>query len=184
VGAVDVSALGLAAHGRGNRVYELVRILDAEKVTIGSNCVIDDFVMLQGGTGLTLGDHVHVASFASVTGGGSAVVGSFCGIASGARVLTGSDLFDGSGLTGPTVPLETRAVERSQVTMEDHAVIGANSVIHPGVRIGEGAIVGSGGIVLGDIEPWTINVGVPCRPVRTRPSERILELARKLEERE
>jgi acetyltransferase-like isoleucine patch superfamily enzyme len=181
VGALDLSSLGLARFGDDVRIYGFVRILDPHKVSIGSHVIIDDFVMLQGGTGVTLGDHVHIASFVSLTGGGSASIGNFCGIATGARVLTGTDLFDGSGLTGPTVPAEVRSVVRGTVTMGDHAVIGANAVVHPDVTIGEGAIVGSGGVVLGDLEPWTINVGAPARPIRERPRERILELMSELD---
>lgn len=181
MGALDLSAMGLARFGDDVRVYEFVRILDPHKVSIGSHVIIDDFVMLQGGTGVTLGDHVHIASFVSLTGGGSASIGNHCGLATGSRVLTGTDLFDGSGLTGPTVPLELRSVVRSTVTMGDHAVVGANAVIHPGVTIGEGAIVGSGSVVLHDLEPWTINVGAPARAIRERPRERILEAASELD---
>jgi acetyltransferase-like isoleucine patch superfamily enzyme len=180
VGVLDLSALGLARFGDSVRIHELVRIIDPGKIAIGNHVIIDDFVMLQGGTGVALGDHVHIASFVSLTGGGSATLGNHCGIATGARVLTGTDLFDGSGLTGPTVPLELRSVVRSTVTMGDHAVIGANAVVHPGVTIGEGAIVGSGGVVLNDLEPWTINVGVPARAIRKRPRDRILAAADQL----
>jgi acetyltransferase-like isoleucine patch superfamily enzyme len=180
VGVHDLSALGLARFGVDVRVYDSSKILDAHMVSIGDHVIIDDFVMLQGGTGVTLGNHVHIASFVSLTGGGSATLGNHCGIATGTRVLTGTDRFDGSGLTGPTVPAELRSVLRSSVTMGDHAVLGANVVVHPGVTIGEGAIVGSGGIVLKDLEPWTIYVGAPVRPVRERPRDRILEAAERL----
>jgi galactoside O-acetyltransferase len=64
--------------------------------------------------------------------------------------------------------------------LEDHAFIGANAVVHPGVTIGEGAIVGSVSVVLEDIEPWTINVGAPTRVVGTRRSDVILGHAREL----
>jgi galactoside O-acetyltransferase len=163
------------------KVYAFVRILDPHRVSIGSHVIIDDFVLLQGGAGVTLGDHVHIASFVSLTGGGSAWIGNFCGLATGVRILTGTDLFDGSGLTGPTVPPELRSVVRGAVTLGDHAVVGANAVVHPDVTIGEGAIVGSGSLVLSDLEPWTINVGAPARPIRERPRARILELMSELD---
>jgi acetyltransferase-like isoleucine patch superfamily enzyme len=123
---------------------------------------------------------VHISSFASITGGGVGDVGNFCCVSTGARVLTGSDRFDGSGLIGSTVPTSMRSVDRSFVMIGDHAFVGANAVVNPGVRIGAGAVVGSGAVVIEDLEPWTINVGVPTRVVGQRPSAVILGHAREL----
>jgi len=171
---IDLSTVGLARVGVDVRIYELTRLTEPERIGVGDHVLVDDFVFLQGGTGLTIGSYVHIASFASVTGGGSATLGDFCGIASGARILTGSDRFDGSGLIGPTVPPEYRSVERSQTTIGAHAFVGANAVALPGVQIGEGAIVGGCSLVRENLAPWTINVGVPTRVVGERRSEVIL----------
>jgi galactoside O-acetyltransferase len=177
---LDTSTLGFARVGDDVRIYDWTRITACEQISIGSHVVIDDFVFLQGGQGLDIGSYAHIASFASVLGGGVGVIGPFCGIASGARVFTGTDLGDGSGLIGPGVPPELRAVERSRTEVGAHAFVGANAVVLPGVTIGEGAVVGAGGVVTADVEPWTINVGTPCRPIKRRESEVILELARTL----
>lgn len=151
-----------------------------ERISIGDNVVVDDFVFLQGGVGLEIGSYVHVASFASVTGGGEGVIGNFCGVASGARILTGSDLADGSGLIGPSVPPEMRAVERMRTVLHEHAFVGANAVVLPGVTVGAGAVLAAGAVATRDLEPWTIYAGSPARPVKERPSETILAHARSL----
>lgn len=177
MGLIDLSGLGLSSLGDDVRVYDFARLTEPQRISIGDHVLVDDFVFLQGGTGLRIGSYVHIASFASVTGGGSASVGHFCGIASGARILTGSDRFDGSGLIGPTVPSEYRSVERSETVLGDHAFIGANAVVLPGVRIGVGAIVGACSLVRENVEPWTVNVGAPARAVASRPSEVILAYA-------
>jgi acetyltransferase-like isoleucine patch superfamily enzyme len=180
MGLLDLDALGLAGHGSDVRIYEWTRLLAPETIRIGSHVIVDDFVLLQGGQGIDVGDYVHIASFCSLTGGGRIVLESFSGLSSGVRVLSGTEVLDGSGLTNPTVPAEMRSVERSFVVVGQHALIGANAVVQPGVTVGAGAIVGSGAVVRSDIEPWTVNVGVPSRPIGVRPSARILELARTL----
>lgn len=171
---LDPDALGLRAHGRNLRIYDLVRIVAPEAVAFGDEVIVDDFVFLQGGAGLDVGSYVHIGMFSSITGGGRATLGDFVSISPGVRLLSGTDVPDGSGLLNPTVPDELRAVERSFVELGDHVYVGANSVVHPGVRIGEGAAVGSNSLVREDVEPWTINVGSPCRPIKERPRDEVL----------
>lgn len=48
--------------------------------------------------------------------------------------------------------------------------IGGNSVILPGVEIGEGSIIGAGAVVTRDVPPHTIYVGVPAKKLRDLPS--------------
>ena len=53
--------------------------------------------------------------------------------------------------------------------IDPSAIIGNGCIVHPGVTIGEGAIIGSNSLVLKDVEPWTINVGSPCKKMKMRP---------------
>jgi galactoside O-acetyltransferase len=172
------------ACGEDVTIYEWVRILDAERLTVGSHVIIDDFVLIDPGEGSTFGSHVHIASFVSMTGGGRFDIGDFAGIATGSRLLSGTDFFDGSGLTGPTIPPRWRSLERTFVRIGRHAVLGANVIVHPGITVGEGAIVGSNSLVTGDLPPWTISTGSPARPVKQRPRETIDRFERELAESE
>lgn len=170
----------LRSSGHDVSIYDWVRITQPDRIDVGSHIIVDDFVFLQGGAGLVIGSYVHIASHVSITGGGHITIGDFVGVSAGSRVLSGSDIPDGSGVVGPTVPAEMRPVERTHTVLDDHAFLGANCVIMPGVRVGEGAVIGAGGVVLRDVAPWTINVGAPVRQVGERPRERMLEQAARL----
>ena len=132
--------------------------------------------MLQGGTGVEIGSWVHIASFASITGGGAARIGDFATISSGSRLFTGTDIPDGSGLVNSTIPADLRAVVRSSVELGDHAFVGANCVVLPGVTIGEGAVVAAGAVVTHDVDPYCVVAGVPARVVAQRPRDMTYEL--------
>ena len=167
----DGHRFGFRACGSDVRIYDWVRVLDAPRITVGSHVIVDDFVFLDGGESLSIGSHVHIASFACIIGGGTVVLEDFSGVATGARLVSGTDIMDGSGLTGPTIPDQWRAVERGSIRVGRHAVLGANVVVHPNVTIGEGTIVGSQSLVTKDLPPGSICVGVPARCVRERPRD-------------
>ncbi len=52
--------------------------------------------------------------------------------------------------------------------IEDGAWIGMRSMIMPGVRLGEGGVVGAGRSVTKDVPPYTIVGGNPAKPIRKR----------------
>jgi maltose O-acetyltransferase len=57
------------------------------------------------------------------------------------------------------------------VIIEDFVWVGSRVAIFPGVRIGEGAIVGLGSIVTKDIPPLAIVAGNPAKILKYRNSE-------------
>lgn len=100
----------------------------------------------------------------------------FAGLSGGVHIYTGNEDYSGGCLTNPAVPAPYRVPTRSFVRIEKHAIIGANSVVLPGVVIGEGAVVGANSLITKSCDPWTINVGSPAKPIKVRPKERILNL--------
>ncbi|MGI8933218.1 MAG: hypothetical protein ACR2FS_04005, partial [Phormidesmis sp.] len=55
------------------------------------------------------------------------------------------------------------------------AWIGDNVIVLPGVRIGEGAVIGAGSVVAKEIPPCSVAVGSPARVIRQRFSDRTIE---------
>lgn len=49
------------------------------------------------------------------------------------------------------------------IVIEDDCVIGQNAVLFPNVRIGPNSIVGAGSVVISDVPPNSIVMGVPAR---------------------
>jgi galactoside O-acetyltransferase len=74
------------------------------------------------------------------------------------------------------LPDEQRNPKISFVRIEKDAFVGTNSIVHPGVIINEGALIGSNSLVLKDVEPWTINVGSPCKVIGKRPKVKFKDI--------
>ena len=66
------------------------------------------------------------------------------------------------------------------VTIGSDVWIGDNVVIQEGVNIGNGAIVGTNSLVTKDIEPYSINVGIPARRIKYRFDSSDIDLLMKV----
>lgn len=158
------------------KIYDTAKIINPDNLSVGEYSQIDDFVFLNAGSGTVLGSFVHISSFCSVIGGGELYMDHFSGLSAGCRIITGSDDFNGEGLTNPTVPSKYTKVIKSRVTIGRHAILGTNVTVLPGVTIGEGVAVGAGAVVRKNLEPWTIYVGQECTRLKKRSSDKIMML--------
>jgi len=52
--------------------------------------------------------------------------------------------------------------------------IGHGAIIMPGVKVGNGAVIGSGALVTKDVEPYSIVVGLPAKPIKKRFKDEII----------
>ena len=179
--APDDTLAGFRKVGRNVRIFPGAKVIGREHICIGDNVIIDDFVFIYATAPMFIGSYVHIASFSSITGGGGVVLEDFSTLSSGVRVFCGSDDFLGGGLTNTTKPGAYRAVNRSHVRVGRHAIIGANTVVLPGIVVGEGCAVGSSSVVNRSLEPWGVYVGSPARRIKTRPSDLIVERERELQ---
>lgn len=71
-----------------------------------------------------------------------------------------------------TVTHDIEAVDFSlkgaSITIKNDCWIAAEAFIHPGVTIGEGAVVGARAVVVKDVPPWSVVAGNPARVVKQR----------------
>ncbi|MBQ8555829.1 MAG: sugar O-acetyltransferase [Clostridia bacterium] len=54
----------------------------------------------------------------------------------------------------------------AEVTIGDNVWVGGNTVILPGVHIGNNTVIGAGSVVTHDIPDWVVAAGNPCKVVR------------------
>lgn len=172
----ELDALGLASCGDDVAIDRAAVLIHPHKISIGSHVRIDAFSILSAGPdGITCGDHVHLAAGTMVFGGGGGVVfEDFSCLSGRVAVYTLTDDFVEGYLTNPTVPAEFRKVRCGPVTLRRHALVGAGSVILPGVELGFGSAAGALTLVRTDVPECVVIAGNPARPSGKRRDRHLL----------
>ncbi len=157
----ELEEFGFASIGRNVRVHRSALIYGADRVSLGDNSRIDCFSMLSAGAdGIAIGQNVHLGAGAFLFGGGGRIgLDDFSGLSSRVVIYTASDDYTDGYMTNPTVPIEFRKIESGAVRLGRHAIVGAGSVILPGVTLKTGAAIGAMTCVRRDVEEFSIVAG-------------------------
>lgn len=111
-------------------------------IQIGDNCNINRKCYLDGRHGIYIGNNVNISFETAI-------------------LTTQHDYND-----------DYFRIQAKEIVIQDHAWIGARSVILPGVTVGTGAVVAAGAVVTKDVPAYAVVGGIPARKI----SERICEI--------
>ena len=118
--------------------------------------------------------------------GDKLIIGKFCQIAAGVEfIMNGANHQMNAVSTFPFYTLEGWDMDppalsdlpiKGDTVIGNDVWIGQKAVILPGVRIGDGSIIGANSVVGNDVEPYTIVAGNPARILRKRFDEELIDL--------
>jgi len=175
--------------GRGTVFGRNMTIRHPHKIRIGSNCILDDLVVLdakgEDNTGITIGDGVIIARNTVVScKGGDIEIGDFsnislnCMIHSEKSVKIGKHnlwaaycyIIGGGNHTFKLadVPIMQQPSYVNGIVMDDDIWLGADVRILDGCHIGTGVVIGAGALVNRDIPANKLAAGMPVRIIRDR----------------
>ncbi|MDB6078979.1 MAG: transferase [Akkermansiaceae bacterium] len=143
-------------------------VLRAFGAKIGRGVHVYPRVKIWAPWNLAIGDEAGVANGAILYSQGNISIGRRAVISQGAHLCAGTHDYEDPGM-----PLITKPI-----VIGDHAWVTAESFIHPGVTIGEGAVIGARSVVTKDMPEWMVCAGNPCKPLKAR----IMKNSKKTEE--
>lgn len=162
--------------GKNVIIGKTVRIRYPHLVSIGDNCIIDDFTYIS--TELELQGYNHISAGCKIIGGANSklIMKPFSTFSPNVVIAAGSDDYL-SGIATPMVDLQFKGdVEYGKVIIGRHSIVGTGSVVLPNITINDGASVGALSLVNKDLEEWGLYVGVPVKKIKVRHKEKILQL--------
>lgn len=118
--------------------------------------------------------------------GDKLIIGKFCQIASGVNfIMNGANHQMNSVSTFPfyifegwneDVPPLSKMPLKGDTVVGNDVWIGQNVTVLPGVKIGDGAIIGANSVVSKDIPPYTVAAGNPVKEIRKRFDDELIQL--------
>src|SRR5581483_1735576 len=105
---------------------------------------------------LRLGEGAAIADGAEVYNPAAVSIGEYAVISQGAYLCGASHdyrLWHFPLISGP-------------ITIGRHAWIAARAIVHMGVHIGDGCVIGAGSVVTRDMPEWSVCAGNPCRVIK------------------
>jgi putative colanic acid biosynthesis acetyltransferase WcaF len=125
---------------------------------LGRGCHIYPRAIIWAPWNLTADDEAAVADGAIIYNQAPIHLGRRVVISQGAHLCAGTHDYEDA-----TFPLVTKPIN-----IQDHAWVAAEAFIHPGVTIGEGAVIGARAVVTRDMPAWMVCAGHPCEPIKPR----------------
>lgn len=174
----EIAEIGFGSCGDHVLIDRTCRFVGPQRIHLGSHVRIDSYTTIRAGAGtVRIGNYVHLSTGVSIAGAGAVVIEDFCGLSGHVLIFSSNDDYSGGAMTNPTIPEAYKRVKVAPVTLRKHAIIGAGSVILPGVTVGLGAAVGALSLVNNSIPDFMIVSGNPPRKVGMRGRD-LLELER------
>ena len=127
----------------------------------GKNVNVEKGADLGDGSGIVIGDNSGVGVNCSIHG--PLTIGNNVMMGPEVVILTSSHNFDNI-----YIPMLKQGSSIKSVVIGNDVWIGTRSIILPGVKIGNGVIIGAGAVVTKDIPDYAIVGGVPARVIRFR----------------
>lgn len=175
----QIKTMGFQSIGENVLLSDKASYYNCQNISIGNNTRIDDFAVLSAGKGgIVIGQHVHIAIGVSLVGAGKIILGDFSGLSSKVSVFSSNDDYSGNFMTGPTLSSIFTNVTDAQVSIGKHVIVGAGTVILPGVIIEEGCAVGALSLITKDCKEFGVYIGTPVKRIKER-SRKIIEIERR-----
>lgn len=170
----ELDSMGFKSLGKNVKISDKASIYNANEIKIGDHSRIDDFCIISGN--IKIGSYCHITPMCLLAGGEKGIhLNDFCTLAYGVKIFSQSDDYSGETMVNSLIPKKFKNEGKEKVTLERQVIVGAGSMIMPGVTVAEGCSIGAMTLVNKSTKPWGIYLGIPAKKVKNR-KQNLLEL--------
>lgn len=160
-----------------------------KKVTIGNGCVISPHAVIY--TDVEIGNNCLIGDGASIREqcriGNNSIISRLVSVNYNTKIGSHTKIMDNTHITGNMVigdnvfisvlvtttndnNIGTKGYDEDKIRgpyIENNVLVGAGANLLPGVRIGQGSIVGAAALVTKDVPEYTVVMGIPAKVIRS-----------------
>ena len=135
----------------------------------GKKVIIPTTTYLNHPQNIHFGDNIMLRDDCKLYAEGGIEIGDGTVLSHGIEILSSNHNYDSPDLE--YLPFDERSCQ-NKVIIGKYVWIGANVIILPGVRIGDGAVIGAGSVVTKDVPSCAVVGGNPARILKYRNEEK------------
>ncbi len=156
--------------------FPVAALFGERAIEIGSETLIGPYVSISAG----MAPEQELLSSQIVQIGNRCLIGRHSSIVGHLEVVIEDDVYFGPNVyvtdqnhsnADPSQPIGNQSDVEQPVRIGAGSWLGANSVVLPGVTIGQRCIIGAGAVVTNDIPANSVAVGSPAKVIRTAATE-------------
>ncbi len=117
-------------------------ITSPKGIEIGNNVLVGNYVSLCGQGGISIGNNVMIGAFS--------------------QIMSVTHSYQGRQ------PIYFQPIRKEKILIGSDVWIGTHVTILPGIKIGDGSVVGANSVVTHNVPPFTVVGGVPARYIKKR----------------
>lgn len=149
-------------------------LVGGRRITIGKNsnlgyhCVLSVWEELSSVSSpeIIIGDNVSIGDYCHISATNKVIIGN--GVLTGRFVTIIDNNHGDTNKESLLIPPQERAVvNKGPVVINDNVWIGDKVTILPGVKIGNNSVIAANAVVVKDVPPFSVVVGVPGRVVKS-----------------
>ena len=166
----QLEAMQFKSLGKNVKISDKASIYNAEQIEIGDNSRIDDFCVVSGQ--IKIGSYCHVTPMCLLAGGEKGIyLEDFCTLAYGVKIFSQSDDYSGETMVNSLIPKQYKNEKKEPVILKRQVIVGAGSMVMPGVTIAEGCSIGAMSLINKNTEPYGIYLGTPAIRIKDRKKD-------------
>ena len=131
------------------------------RAKMGKSSIICGGSILRCPSRLVVGENSIIGDQCEIDARGNVTIGKNCNLSSEVHIWTGQH--DSKGIYFEYIS--------KPVVINDRCWVSSNTIILPGVTMGEGAVLAAGAVLTTDAEPFGIYAGIPAKKIGERPHE-------------
>lgn len=147
-------------YGTDLHIGKAARIWAPHKIVIGNNVYIGKHVHIE--CNCTIGDYALIANRVALIGRNDH---DFRAVGIPMRFAP----WAGDSKSG------AENEQKQEIIIESDVWIGYGTILLSGIRIGKGALIGAGSVVINDVQPYSIVAGNPAKAISTRFDDKTIE---------